>query len=76
VGRVVRGADGGWRVRLASDAAPVDFVRVLLFEDFVKLEDLRVLNRPSPPPPPTPTPRAEPPAAATAPAGQPRGAAP
>ena len=76
VGRVVRGADGGWRVRLASDAAPVDFVRVLLFEDFVKLEDLRVLNRPSPPPPPTPTPRAEPPAAATTPAGQPRRAAP
>jgi rod shape-determining protein MreC len=56
VGRVVRGADGGWRVRLATDAAPIDYVRILLFEDFVKLEDLRALNRPSPPPPPTPTP--------------------
>ena len=76
VGRVVRGADGGWRVRLASDAAPVDFVRILLFEDFVKLEDLRALNRPSPPPPPTPTPRAEPPAAAAAPAGPTGRAAP
>lgn len=62
VGRVVRGSDGGWRVRLASDAAPIDFVRVVLFEDFVKLEDLRALNRPAPPPPPTATPaRAAPP---------------
>lgn len=57
VGRVVRGSDGAWRVRLASDAAPIDFVRILLFEDFVKLEDLRALNRPAPPPPPTPAPR-------------------
>jgi hypothetical protein len=56
VGRVVRGADGGWRVRLATDAAPIDYVRILRFEDFVKLEDLRALSRPSPPPPPTPVP--------------------
>jgi rod shape-determining protein MreC len=54
VGRVVRGADGGWRVRLATDAAPIDYVRIVMFEDFVKLEDLRALSRPSPPPPPTP----------------------
>ena len=65
VGRVVKGRDGAWRVRLASDAAPIDFVRVLLFEDFVKLEDLRALNRPAPPPPPTPAPRTAPPALAT-----------
>lgn len=56
VGRVVRGADGGWRVRLATDAAPIDYVRIVMFEDFVKLEDLRALSRPSPPPPPTPVP--------------------
>jgi rod shape-determining protein MreC len=56
VGRVVRGADGGWRVRLATDAAPIDYVRIVMFEDFVKLEDLRALSRPSPPPPPTPLP--------------------
>ena len=56
VGRVVRGADGGWRVRLATDAAPIDYVRIVLFEDFVTLEDLRTLSRPSPPPPPTPVP--------------------
>ena len=54
VGRVERGVDGGLRVRLASDAEPIDFVRVLLFEDFVKLEDLRALSRPATPPPPTP----------------------
>lgn len=72
VGRVVRGADGDWRVRLASDAAPIDFVRILLFEDFVKLEDLRTLNRPAPPPPPTPAPRVSPPAA---PAAKPPGGA-
>ena len=65
VGRVVKGRDGAWRVRLASDAAPIDFVRVLLFEDFVRLEDLRALNRPAPPPPPTPAPRTAPPALAT-----------
>jgi len=77
VGRVVRGVDGGWRVRLASDAAPIDFVRVLLFEDFVKLEDLRALNLPSPPPPPTPILQGiGPPASDGAPAGKPKKAQP
>jgi rod shape-determining protein MreC len=77
VGRVVRGVDGGWRVRLASDAAPIDFVRVLLFEDFVKLEDLRALNLPSPPPPPTPILQGiGPPASDGAPAGKPQKAQP
>jgi len=77
VGRIVRGVDGGWRVRLASDAAPIDFVRVLLFEDFVKLEDLRALNLPSPPPPPTPILQGiGPPASDGAPAGKPQKAQP
>ncbi len=77
VGRVVRGVDGGWRVRLASDAAPIDFIRVLLFEDFVKLEDLRAMNLPSPPPPPTAILQGiGPPASAGAPAGKPQKAQP
>ena len=75
VGRVAKTRDGAWRVRLASDAAPVDFVRVLLFEDFVKLEDLRALSRPAPPPPPTPAPKTQAPALATPGAGTAGGAA-
>jgi len=31
VGTAVKGLDGRWRVVLASDAAPIDFVRILLF---------------------------------------------
>jgi len=78
VGRVVRGVDGDWRVQLASDSAPIDFVRILLFEDFVKLEDLRALDRPAPPPPPTPAPPTDPAAArpAAEPAQKSGGAAP
>jgi len=34
VGVAVKGLDGGWRVALDSDAAPIDFVRILLFKDF------------------------------------------
>jgi rod shape-determining protein MreC len=37
VGAAVRGADGGWRVALDSDAAPIDFVQILLFKDFAQL---------------------------------------
>ncbi len=37
VGSVVRGFDGEWRVYLDSDAAPVDFVQILLFTDFSQL---------------------------------------
>ena len=39
VGVAVKGLDGKWRVVLASDAAPVDFVRILLFQDFAQLAD-------------------------------------
>ena len=34
VGTVVRGFDGGWRVQLDCDAAPIDYVQILLFTDF------------------------------------------
>ena len=37
VGAAVKGADGGWRVALDSDAAPIDFVQILLFKDFAQL---------------------------------------
>ncbi len=50
VGRAVKGLDGRWRVVLASDRAPVDYVRVLLFEDFTQLANRAELNRTQPPP--------------------------
>jgi rod shape-determining protein MreC len=37
VGTAVKGLDGRWRVRLSSDAAPIDLVRILLFKDFADL---------------------------------------
>ena len=37
VGAVVKGYDGAWRVALDSDAAPIDFVRILLFKDFSQI---------------------------------------
>ena len=39
VGVAVKGLDGRWRVVLASDAAPIDFVQILLFKDFTQLSD-------------------------------------
>jgi len=52
VGTAVKGLDGRWRVVLASDRAPIDFVRILLFQDFTQ-----VVNQPQlakmPVPPPT-----------------------
>jgi rod shape-determining protein MreC len=52
VGTAVKGLDGRWRVVLASDAAPIDFVRILLFEDFTQVIDLKKLAA-TPAPPPT-----------------------
>jgi rod shape-determining protein MreC len=43
VGTVVRGLDGGWHVALDSDAAPVDYVQILLFTDFAQLAQERAL---------------------------------
>jgi rod shape-determining protein MreC len=37
VGTVVKGFDGAWRVQLDSDAAPIDYVQILLFTDFSQL---------------------------------------
>jgi len=53
VGVAVKGLDGRWRVVLASDRAPIDFVRILLFQDFTELVNQKELAR-LPPPPPTP----------------------
>jgi rod shape-determining protein MreC len=37
VGVVVKGFDNGWRVELDSDASPIDFVQIMLFQDFSQL---------------------------------------
>jgi rod shape-determining protein MreC len=44
VGTVVKGVDGAWHVALDSDAAPIDFVQILLFTDFAQLADERALT--------------------------------
>lgn len=54
VGVAVKGLDGRWRVVLVSDAAPIDFVRVLLFQDFSQLANRAALDAPTAPPPPPP----------------------
>lgn len=71
VGVAVKGVDGAWRVVLSSESGAIDFVRILLFEDFAQLVDQEELNTrseppadgalptvgvTSPPPPPTPAP--------------------
>ena len=76
VGVAVKGLDGRWRVVLASDKAPVDYVRILLFEDFTQIVDRAGLSKvaappPTPgastlPPPPLELPATPPPAAASA----------
>ena len=51
VGTAVKGLDGRWRAVLASDRAAIDFVRILLFEDFTQVLNQRELNlMPAPPP--------------------------
>ncbi len=53
VGVAVKGLDGRWRVILASDAAPIDFVRILLFQDFSQLTKAQAAEldkMPVPPP--------------------------
>jgi rod shape-determining protein MreC len=51
VGVAVKGLDGRWRVVLASDKAAIDFVRILLFEDFTQVADTKKLEQTVPPPP-------------------------
>jgi rod shape-determining protein MreC len=73
VGVAVKGLDGRWRVVLASDRAPIDFVRILLFQDFTALVNQKELAKlPAPPPTPgdptaTPLTPPTPPAAKTGP---------
>jgi rod shape-determining protein MreC len=52
VGTAVKGLDGRWRVVLASDKAPIDYVRILLFEDFTQVVNQKALAE-TPVPPPT-----------------------
>lgn len=58
VGVAVKGLDGRWRAVLASDAAPVDFVQVMLFQDFSQLSAAAAaeLNKMPVPPPANPPP--------------------
>lgn len=51
VGTAVKGLDGRWRVVLASDKAPIDFVRILLFENFTQLVNEKQLEEKHVPPP-------------------------
>jgi rod shape-determining protein MreC len=46
IGVAARGIDGSWRVKLFSDRGAIDFVRVMLFEDFGQLIDPEDLNAP------------------------------
>lgn len=58
VGAAVKGLDGRWRAVLASDSAPVDFVQVMLFQDFSQLSAAAAaeLNKMPVPPPASPPP--------------------
>lgn len=44
IGVAARGIDGSWRVKLFSDRGAIDYVRVLLFQDFGQLVDPNSLN--------------------------------
>lgn len=51
VGVAARGLDGRWRVVLAADRAPIDYVKILLFVDFTQLADQAALAQSNLPPP-------------------------
>jgi rod shape-determining protein MreC len=57
VGVVIKGVDGVWRARLYSDRAPIDFVRVVLFDDFSRLVNERALADTTLPPVIAPAPQ-------------------
>ena len=77
VGVAIKGLDNRWRVVLASDKAAVDYVRILLFQDFTQVVNRAGLEKvevppatpgaSTLPPPPVATPPVIPPAAAPAP---------
>jgi rod shape-determining protein MreC len=52
VGVATKSLDGGWRVQLSSDYAPIDFVRVLKFQDFAQLVNFKELTQTQLPPAP------------------------
>lgn len=60
IGVAARGIDGSWRVKLFSDRGAIDYVRILLFQDFGQLVPTEALNAPPlaglPPVPPAPAP--------------------
>jgi rod shape-determining protein MreC len=70
IGVAAKGIDGTWRVKLFSDRGAIDYVRVLLFEDFGKSVDPESLNAPPlsgmPPVRPAPAPATPAPGAAPA----------
>ena len=63
VGTAVKGLDGRWRVVLASDRSAIDFVRILLFQDFTQLVNQQELLRTEVPPPTAGAPTLPPPPA-------------
>jgi rod shape-determining protein MreC len=70
VGIVAKGIDGSWRVKLFSDRGAIDFVRVMLFQDFSQDVPPEALNAPPltglpPVPAPATTPAAPRPQTAT-----------
>lgn len=75
VGVAVKGLDGKWRVVLSSDKAPVDYVRILLFQDFTQVVNHAELDRVGVPPPTPGAGTLPPPEAAPKPA-PPKAAAP
>jgi hypothetical protein len=46
IGVAAKGIDGSWRVKLFSDRGAIDYVRVMLFEDFGQLMVRTILNAP------------------------------
>jgi rod shape-determining protein MreC len=76
VGVAVRSYDGAWRVALDSDAAPIDFVQILLFKDFSQLAPPQALAPNVLPPTATGAPVEAPPPAAALPPQAPNGNSP
>lgn len=46
IGVAAKGVDGSWRVKLFSDRGAIDYVRVLLFQNFAQLVSPEALNAP------------------------------
>lgn len=46
IGVAARGIDGSWRVKLFSDRGAIDYVRIMLFQDFSQLVAPDTLNAP------------------------------